>query len=91
MIFVIGAYWKINQSMLLRHDKDFANKYEVLWEDQRDGSKYFVMFVIRRFVYAVLIIVLPGYRIPTFFQYALIVYLNIVNMAYLLESKPFKH
>lgn len=65
----------------------FNNKWGVIWEEikyKNFNYPYQLFFIQRRFVFALIIVAIPTYtNIDAFFQYVLVVQLNMFSVVYL--------
>lgn len=71
----------------------FNNKWGVIWEEikvKNYNYPYQLFFILRRLVFALIIVVIPSYTTwNTFFQYILVVQLNLFSVTYLGGQMPF--
>ena len=72
----------------------FNNKWGVIWEElngkQGDRQPYQLFFIVRRIIFALIIVAIPSYtNWNPFFQYVLVVNLNLFSVAWLCANMPF--
>ena len=74
-------------------DPKFQLMYEVVWEGQKDLSKgpplFQIFFMVRRVVYAVLLITPYEYEVSLVLQIFAVIALNCLSMIYVASSRPF--
>ena len=72
----------------LENFRVFNIKYRALWQDIKvseinGGQSYNSIFVLRRFLYACIIILGPYYRVRSIFVYGMIIFLNLFYTSFL--------
>jgi hypothetical protein len=76
--------------------KIFVLKHETMWEDLRfakdkesNATLYYVYFILRRFLYACILVLGPAFRIHETLMFGCIIFLNIAYLSYVTSARPF--
>jgi len=100
---LIGSCFLVSYTYDLLHKKFYKIKHEEyprfnmywseLWSDlklvKNRPPVFYLIFVIRRFVYSAIIVVPCLFEIPPIFQMMMVIVLNLIMTAWLMDKKPF--
>ena len=71
----------------------FQQRYEVYWEDQKSPRKqrpmFQIFFILRRMIYASILIIPQAYSVDVLIQVISVVFLNLASTMYVVASRPF--
>lgn len=72
---------------------EFQSRYEVYWEDQKSPRKqrplFQIFFILRRMIYASILIIPQAYNVDVLMQVICVVFLNLFSSMYIIETRPF--